>query len=391
MKMPIKRMCIITDRYPTQEYPINTFLDQLVCQFADFGIECIVIAPYSKILDRIKHNNYHPSYYREKCTRRDNRIRVYSPSFFSFTGKKVLGINFALIYQKQFENAVRKVIRKNKLECDVLYSHFIVPSGMTAANIGKAFHIPSFIAYGESSISVVSSNFRLSYISKLVRDINGFIAVSSKNKEELMVNGLADENKIGVFPNAIDTKAFYVKDKHKCRDKLGISDRDFVVIFVGHFINRKGANRVSEAIDKLSGIKSIFIGAGNEKPTCNNIVFAGRVPHEDVVDYLNAADVFVLPTLAEGCCNAIVEAMACGLPIVSSDLPFNDDILDSTCSIRVNPEDINEIADAIDLLHREPDYRKRLSQGALIKVQQLTIESRARSILAFMAQHYKNK
>ena len=206
----------------------------------------------------------------------------------------------------------------------------------------------------------------------------------------MIENGLADESEIGVFPNAIDTSAFYVKDKHKCRDKLGISNEDFVVIFVGHFINRKGVNRVSEAIDtidKLHNIKSIFIGAGNENPTCKRTIFVGRVPHEEVADYLNAADVFVLPTLAEGCCNAIVEAMACGLPIISSNLPFNDDILDSTCSIRVDPEDINEIADAIDLLYREPEYRKRLSQGALVKAEKLTIETRANNIISFMERH----
>ena len=94
-------------------------------------------------------------------------------------------------------------------------------------------------------------------------------------------------------------------------------------------------------------MKSIFIGSGEQTPEIDGILFCGKLPHDQIVHYLNAADVFVLPTLAEGCSNAIIEAMACGLPIISSDLPFNDDILDAENSIRVNSLDVESIAEAI--------------------------------------------
>lgn len=96
------------------------------------------------------------------------------------------------------------------------------------------------------------------------------------------------------------------------------------------------------------------------------------------------ADVFVLPTLAEGCCNAIIEAMACGLPIISSDLPFNDDILDDACSIRINPKSVNEIANAIQLLCGNPNLQNQMSKASLDKAASLTIENRAKKIVDFM-------
>ena len=387
--MAIQRMCILTDRYPTQEYPINTFLDQLVSQFADFGINCTVIAPYSPIMDKIKGNNYHPSAYREKRTKNNNIIRIFSPRIYAVSGKKVFGINFAHLYQKQFEYKVRKIMQYKKIDCDVMYAHFIVPSGISAINIGKSIGVPAFVAYGESSISIVSNNFDLTYISRILGKANGIVAVSTENKKELTENRLIGEDKVKVFPNSIDSSVFYTKDKALCRTKLGIAEGDFVVIFVGHFNNRKGISRLSAALDKLSNVKSIFIGAGDEKPLCHDVIFSGRVPHDEVVDYLNAADVFVLPTLAEGCCNAIVEAMACGLPIVSSDLPFNDDILDDSCSFRINPNSIDEIADAIRKLQEDPELCFKMGQASKEKAKGLSLSNRASGILEFMKKGMK--
>jgi glycosyltransferase involved in cell wall biosynthesis len=107
------------------------------------------------------------------------------------------------------------------------------------------------------------------------------------------------------------------------------------------------------------------------------------------VTYLNAADVFVLPTLGEGCCNAIVEAMACGLPIISSDRPFNYDILNADNSIMVEPENIEAIAAAIHSLYIDSCKRQRLSEGSLLISNNLKLENRARRICEFIYEHLR--
>jgi len=164
------------------------------------------------------------------------------------------------------------------------------------------------------------------------------------------------------------------------------------VAFCGRFNKRKGCQRVSEAIDllKIQRVKSVFIGipagADIEEPSCEGILFKGALPHEDIPTYLNAADVFVLPTLAEGCSNAIVEAMACGLPIISSNLPFNLDLLNGENAILVDPMSVEQIATGIEKLLNHPALQQQMSLSALATVKDLTIEKRVRSILQFFQQ-----
>lgn len=132
---------------------------------------------------------------------------------------------------------------------------------------------------------------------------------------------------------------------------------------------------------------SLFIGRpGEEQPSCNNILFQGPVKHEKLITYLNSADIFVLPTLHEGCCNAIVEAIACELPVVSSDRSFNHDILNEDNAILVNPEDPKQVAKAIIRLRDNGDLYEHLAEGARNTAKTLTIDIRANKIISFIEQ-----
>ena len=143
-------------------------------------------------------------------------------------------------------------------------------------------------------------------------------------------------------------------------------------------------DRLSRALEGCENVYSLFLGQGALEPDCGGILHKGRVPNDRVAAYLNAADVFVLPTRGEGCCNAIVEALSCGLPVISSDLPFNDDILDEHNSIRIDVENVDEIRRSILKLYREPDLRQSLAQGARRTAENLNIKTRAKRILEFM-------
>ena len=173
--------------------------------------------------------------------------------------------------------------------------------------------------------------------------------------------------------------------------KLQFPEDAFIVCFCGRFNFRKGVHRVSDAIKELddSRIRAIFIGspmddAKAQLPDCPGTLFIGQLNHEEIVYYLNASDVFVLPSIAEGCPNSVIEAMACGLPIISSNLLFNQDILDEDNSIMINPLDVKEIASAIRTLENDREYIIKLSEGSLKRSNELTIQKRTLKILSFI-------
>ena len=361
---------IITPSYPDRYKEHYPFVKQLVDEFARQGHTCSVIAPYSVT----KNKRFYPT------VEMDGSVTVYRPNYLSFSSLRIGKIRLSGMFRRRALKRAEKMLPQKP---DLMYCHFW-ECALEGYAYAKENHIPLFVASGESNISTLLKNKTIP--SGLKDYVSGVICVSTKNKEESISLGLTTEEKCFVKSNAVNSELFRKLDKETCRKKLGLPLDAFIISFVGSFIERKGANRAAAAIKSLSGapVYSIFAGRGNVEPDCEKILFKGSLRHEDIPEYLNASDVFVLPTLAEGCCNAIVEAMACGLPIISSNRPFNWDVLNDSNSIMIEPENIDEIAEAIRALRDDKHLRERLSIGALAKAQELTIDKRAEHIIAFM-------
>lgn len=383
MVRKIKKICIIADAYPTETNPRNPFIEQLVFAFTDLGIQCTVINPVSITNSLIHKNDLSPKEWSKDTE--TGMVKIYSPRYVTFSSKKYGIINTNILNLYLFQKSCLRILKKIGADFDAVYGHFLSPAGITANKISKVYNIPAFFAYGENTNYTID-RLGADRTRRLLHNIKGVISVSTANKENLIKQDIVEEEKIEVFPNSINHKLFYKRNRREMRQKYGFPEDAFIVAFVGRFVEVKGANRLSKAIELVGSdkVKSIFIGFGNVKPNCGGILLEGKQKHDNIPELLSAADIFVLPTLAEGCSNAIIEAMACGLPIVSSDKSFNDDILDETCSIRIDPTNINEIANAIQLLYDSKDLREQLSNGALKKAETLKIDIRAKNIINFM-------
>lgn len=360
---------IVTANYPTPYRVKYQFVKELVCAFARCGHSCYVISPYSLTKDR-----HWISYLSE-----EDGVMVCRPKFLSFSTMRIAGISPSYIFRKR---ALYKALRRMNFRPDVVYTHFW-NAAEWAYEYARDNRLPLFVASGEAEIV---KQFDMKLLTKEFADyISGVICVSQKNKEESVSLGLATAEKCEVFPNAVDGSLFRKMDRSLCRKELGFPQDAYIVAFVGAFCERKGSLRLSAAIGKIKDITvhSVFVGGGSDVPTCDNILFKGELPHEMLPKYLNASDVFVLPTLHEGCCNAIVEALACGLPVISSDRPFNWDVLNDQNSIMLDPTSVDDLADAIRFLS-DVNRRNAYADNALASASGRMIDNRAEDILRFI-------
>lgn len=377
----MKEIYIITNKYPNPiEKNVLVFVQQLVWTFADLNIKCSVICPVPI--------NINPKYMRfpykmTETTENGAKVEVYFPKYIGFGQSNILGYNPAVITTYLFEKAVNKVIDGMAKNPDAVYGHFVTPAGIVASRVGRNYNIPSFMAYGESTPRTIE-HFGEKKVANELSTIDGVIAVSTHSKEILQSVNAVSTDKIKVFPNGYRKERFYPRNKLESRKMFDLPADKFIVSFVGSFDHRKGVRRLMGAVNKLEDVYVIFAGQGKIQPEGEKCLYNESVNNEDLPYFYSASDVFVLPTLNEGCCNAIIEAMACGIPIISSDRSFNDDILDDTCSMRIDPLDVEEIKKAILTVYEDRKKMKNLSNGSLEKAKSLTLQKRAERILTYI-------
>lgn len=374
--MSIKNLFIVSNGYPTKSDPQYAFIKPVVDTLSDLEIECTLLVPQS-----IKKQQKRPLYW-EDSSPTGKRISVYQPTYLSFSNFSFFGLHLSSFFKEKALKKAFQIACKNR-KPDMFYGHFW-DSAILACSLDK--RVPVTVATGESTIHVFTEDYSKHTVDKRLSQIKKVICVSSKNLRESRELGLLryDPDTI-VLPNAIDTSEFYHIPRDQARQALHWNNEDFIISFVGAFIHRKGVNRLIQACKRIPNAKIVLIGKGDPVEPLPQIIFSGRLPHDQIVTYLNATDIFVLPTLAEGCCNAIVEAMACGLPIVSSNLPFNDDILDETNSIRIDPNSIDEIERAIRTLMNDATLRRKMEEESLKKAERLTINRRGQEIYSFIS------
>lgn len=381
----LKDICFIASDYPTQNRPVFVFVQQLLETIVDLGVKVSVVAPQSLTRSLFRGIPIMPRHTTYK-TIKGNSYEVYRPYSFSFgNGKKILYKISERYNQRNFEHYLKSI------NPQVVYGHFW-SCAMNALHYCCKNNKPLFVACGESHdlFDKWSAGISSEQKNTIRKYISGVICVSSENKRKCIDNQLCKEENCLVLPNCVDITAFYPQEVNLVKEKLGIKEGDFVIAFVGSFIPRKGPDRVAKAITKLNDtrIKVMFIGQEssgyNYLFECSGIIYKGPVTHEKLPIMLNCADVFVLPTRNEGCSNAIVEALACGIPVISSNGAFNDDILDNRNSIRIDADDIDALADAIAFLQHNPKVRQTMREFSISRHHSYSIENRAGKILGFI-------
>jgi sugar transferase (PEP-CTERM/EpsH1 system associated) len=198
------------------------------------------------------------------------------------------------------------------------------------------------------------------------------IIVVSKTLERYAVDIVkTDKNKIAYIPNGCDTSVFYPGRDLEKRKELGIAEKDIVIGAVGSLKPIKGQEVLIKAFAGLQGFfspskrtaKLLIVGDGQDRQRLEllteNLGIKDKVIFEGIVNspasFYRAMDIFVMPSLSENCPNALLEAMATGLPIIATDVGDIRFMLDGEKGgIIVGVNNVSAIADAVENLISDP-------------------------------------
>ena len=209
---------------------------------------------------------------------------------------------------------------------DLIDAHYFYPDGVAAILLGRHFGKPVVITARGTDVNLIP-RYRLprAMIRWAARHAAGIITVARALKDDLVRVGVPAE-RIEVLRNGVDLQLFRPIDRGAERRKLGLSRT--TLLSVGHLVPRKAHDLVIQALRRLPDMDVIIIGEGPERAALGALAqefgvggrvrFAGAVAQDELRQYYNAADALVLASSREGWANVLLEAMACGTPVVAS-------------------------------------------------------------------------
>jgi glycosyltransferase involved in cell wall biosynthesis len=358
-----------SDVRPTHQPFVRAFLHALAGQ----GAEPSVLAPESL-------------WSRRSAPRYELRdgLPVHRPRFPSFSALPLPWLGSTRVWSDAAYRRAALRASRDLGPFDLCFAHFLYPHGLAAAEIAGRLCIPAVLSLGESSFRRYEVAYSARTMAGLLGRFAAVVANSPVIEAQLVERYSVPCDRITVLPNGVDERQFFPRDRAVARRRLGLPAERPILAFLGHLTERKGPLRVLAAIRGRPEIGAVFLGRGPQRPEGPQVLHAGAVPHEDVPLWLSAADIFVLPTLDEGCSNALLEALACGLPIVTSDRPFNRAVVEESMALLIEPTDPAALAAAIAELVDRPELRAALGAAALAHAGAFRLERRASRVLALL-------
>lgn len=336
------KLLVFSSLFPSQKRPnAGVFIRERMFRVAQ-RIPVIVVSPvpwfpFQGILRYWRpHFRPQPKSYEEQ-----EDVQVYFPRFLSFPGlfKSCDGFFMAL-------GSLSTLIKLRK-QFNIIDAHFAYPDGFAAILLGKWLKIPVTITLRGTEVPLSKMPGRKARLLTALNNATRVFSVSESLKQHVVSLG-AESGKIRVIGNGIDIVKFSPLATSVARAELNIPDDAKVMISVGALVDRKGFHRVIEVLPALAATypELVYLIVGGESPEGNirerlehqvkmlklekNVRFLGAYPSEKLKVPLSAADLFVLATANEGWANVFLEAMACGLPVITTEVGGNKEVVNDT-------------------------------------------------------------
>jgi glycosyltransferase involved in cell wall biosynthesis len=313
------RMLFVSNLFPNRHEPVRgIFNAQHVAALSKF-CEVTVVAPSGTGL---------PDETRDG-------IRVIHPKFWHvpLLSRPVNG--------RLFARAIEPIIRRERF--DIVLASWAYPDAYAVMLLAEKLNFTFVSEVLGSDVNVYFNNpSRKRQILRTLRASRVVFVKSQALQSRLAAEGI----EAFVNYNGIDRKRFYPIDRADACRKLGLDANRRRVLYVGNLVSVKGPTVLGKAAEALPEIDVIFVGSGNQKPRAGRCI--GERPHDEIATWMNACDVLCLPSLSEGLPNVVLEALACGRPVVASRVGGVPEIVrEGVNGLLVMPSDSEALRDAL--------------------------------------------
>ncbi len=270
-----------------------------------------------------------------------------------------VGTNIAPTCMYSFVKPFVAKLMRQGLEFDLIDSHYFYPDGVAAVRMARAFDKPVTITARGTDLNLLPQYpVPRRQIVWAATHAQGLITVCQALKDELIALDIPDD-KIRVLRNGVDLEMFQPADRDSARETLGLTGR--TLLSVGLLIERKGHDLIVSALRHLPDTTLLIAGDGPERASLEKLAadegvagrvrFLGRVGHASLRDVYGAVDALVLASSREGWANVLLEAMACGTPVVASNVWGTPEIVaDPVAGVLMANRTPNDLADAVEAL-----------------------------------------
>lgn len=320
------RLLVFTSLYPNAVMPRHgVFVEERLRHLVGSGhVSATVVAPVPWFPFRHRRFGAYGAFAKVPTREQRHGIDILHPRY-PVIPRIGMSVAPSLMYHGLLPMLQKQVASE---DFDLIDAHYFYPDGVAAAKLGSMLGKPVVITARGSDLNVIP-RYRLPrrQITTAAMQAAAVVTVSEALKRKAEALGIGSD-KISVLRNGVDLERFRPLDRSTIRARLNLTGPTWLA--VGNLVELKGVHVTLGALAKVPDVVLLVAGEGPEASRLRRLAselgvearvrFLGNVPHAQLIEYYNAADILLLASSREGMPNVVLESLACGTPVVAA--PF---------------------------------------------------------------------
>lgn len=253
---------------------------------------------------------------------------------------------------------------------DLVLAYWVYPDGHAALIASRKLGVPCVVGALGSDIHV-RDKMNAWFTRRTIAGADALLTVSEAMRRTAIKTFGAAPNKVHTIVNGYNTAVFHLRSQQAMREKLGVPQDARVITYVGRFYAAKGLRELMTAFTALAQddprlhlalvgdgvMREELLGLVQASGFGNRVMLPGGMPPEGVAEWIGASDLLCLPSYSEGYPNVVVEAIACGRPVVATDVGGTNEIITPDSGVLIAPKDVASLqAGLLATLNRKWDH-----------------------------------